>query len=111
MMQAAALPFRFMDGGHVELLLVTSRTQRRWILPKSRIPRRLQPSEAAERKAREEAGVMGAVARSPLAIYHQIRRKAGGTQIPITVLAHPVKVETELPVCRNWAYANAGGFQ
>ena len=58
--QYGALPYRFTDSGGVEILLVTSRSRRRWILPKGLPVDGLEPSEAAAREAFEEAGVFDA---------------------------------------------------
>lgn len=48
------------------MLLVTSRTRRRWILPKGKIARGLMASCSAECEAYEEAGVTGRIASEPI---------------------------------------------
>lgn len=57
-MQFAALPYRVIEG-RVEVLLVTSRETRRWVIPKGWPMRGKQPHQAAAREAFEEAGVKG----------------------------------------------------
>ena len=53
--QVAALPFRQDEDG-VHLLMVTSRTRKRWILPKGNPIKGLAPNKVAEVEALEEAG-------------------------------------------------------
>jgi 8-oxo-dGTP pyrophosphatase MutT (NUDIX family) len=67
--QVAALPFqRAVDGG-VEILLVTSRETKRFIIPKGWPMRRLADADAAAQEAAEEAGVVGKVKRKPIGNY------------------------------------------
>jgi 8-oxo-dGTP pyrophosphatase MutT (NUDIX family) len=58
--QAGAIPFRQRDG-HLEILLVTSRSSGDWIVPKGMVDPGLTASEAAEQEAEEEAGVRGRI--------------------------------------------------
>ncbi len=67
--QIAALCWRFRRG-KVEVLLVTSRETRRWIVPKGWPMDGRSLSEAAEIEAWEEAGVKGTVGVEVLGIYH-----------------------------------------
>lgn len=72
--QIAAMPFRRKADGTAEIMLVTSRTTHRWIVPKGWPIKGLKDHEAAAREAREEAGVVGAVARKPAASYTYWKR-------------------------------------
>ena len=74
--QSAVIPYRWRDG-EVELLLITSRRRKRWVLPKGIREPYLTPAESAAREALEEAGVEGAV--SPEAVGRYEYRKWGGT--------------------------------
>lgn len=49
------------EGGQLEILLVTSRRSRRWIIPKGWPIKGLKPELSAAREAFEEAGVVGRV--------------------------------------------------
>jgi 8-oxo-dGTP pyrophosphatase MutT (NUDIX family) len=60
-LQYGALPFRESEAAGLEILLVTSRQTRRWIIPKGWPIRGLGPSKSAAREAYEEAGVRGTV--------------------------------------------------
>jgi 8-oxo-dGTP pyrophosphatase MutT (NUDIX family) len=64
--RVAALPYRRDEATGLSVLLVTSRTRRRWILPKGKVPPGMLPSSAAEREAFEEAGVLGRIERAPI---------------------------------------------
>lgn len=61
--QYGALPYRWTDAGTLEVLLITSRRTRRWIVPKGWPMKGRKPWETAEIEAREEAGVSGVVAK------------------------------------------------
>ena len=61
--QYGALPYRLKDDASVEVLLVTTRQTKRWIIPKGWPIKGLTPAEAAAREAYEEAGVQGFVRR------------------------------------------------
>ena len=56
--QYGALPWRRTDGG-LEILLITTRRTRRWMIPKGWPIGGLAPNEAAAQEAWEEAGVHG----------------------------------------------------
>src|SRR6476619_2038868 len=59
--QYAALPFRLNGKTRTEVMLVTSRETRRWIIPKGWPHKGKAPHDSAAREAFEEAGVVGAV--------------------------------------------------
>ncbi|MCU0702814.1 MAG: NUDIX domain-containing protein [Fimbriiglobus sp.] len=62
--QAAAIPLR--DG---LVCMVTSRSRRRWVLPKGRIEVKQSPAEAAAAEAWEEAGLIGRLSDQPVGSY------------------------------------------
>jgi 8-oxo-dGTP pyrophosphatase MutT (NUDIX family) len=55
------LPYRFTQHGALEILIVTSRQTRRWIVPKGWPIRGLKPGKSAAREAFEEAGIRGRI--------------------------------------------------
>lgn len=90
--QSAAIPYRVESDGGVSVLLVTSRTRRRRILPKGKIARGLMASSSAEREAYREAGVTGRIASEPIGRYRQpggSMLRCGGT---IRIDAFPLEV-------------------
>ncbi len=58
--QAGSIPFRLVDGGDVEFLLITSK-KGNWIFPKGIIEKDETPAMTAEKETREEAGIEGEV--------------------------------------------------
>jgi 8-oxo-dGTP pyrophosphatase MutT (NUDIX family) len=74
--QIAALPFRI-EAGNLQILLITSRETRRWVIPKGGRIRGLRPREVAAREAFEEAGLVGKiVGKRPIGSYHYSKRLA-----------------------------------
>ncbi|GEM_PF-485296 len=65
--QVGVLPFRQHDG-QIEVLLITSRTVGRWVIPKGNIGKRTV-LKAARKEAFEEAGVRGRIDPEPLGRY------------------------------------------
>ncbi|HJQ58848.1 MAG TPA: NUDIX hydrolase [Vineibacter sp.] len=86
--QIAALPWRW-RGGRLEILLITSRESRRWVIPKGWPMPRLIASNAAKREAYEEAGVDGAIRRAAIGRYtYEKRAKSGSSRAcVVTVFA------------------------
>ncbi|PZO00862.1 MAG: NUDIX hydrolase [Hyphomicrobiales bacterium] len=72
--QIAAMPIRRLADGSTEILLVTSRTTKRWIVPKGWPIKGLTPPEAAAREAFEEAGVVGRILSEPAGRYTYWKR-------------------------------------
>ena len=85
--QSAVLPFR-LDLGRLEILLITSRRRKRWVLPKGVVELDLTPAESAAKEAMEEAGIEGVVAAKPIGEYSY--EKWGGT---CTVEVFPMAVQ------------------
>ena len=56
--QAGVIPYRIRNQ-EVQVLLITSRTSGRWIIPKGLIDPGMTPEEAALQEAHEEAGAHG----------------------------------------------------
>ena len=64
--QYGALPYRFTPEAALEILVVTTRRTRRWIIPKGWPIKGMRPPKAAEREAFEEAGVTGRIGVRPV---------------------------------------------
>ena len=74
--QSAAIPVRRSADG-LEVLLVTSRNGKRWIVPKGIVEKELSPAQSAAKEAWEEAGVRGVVRTAAVGRYAY--EKWGGT--------------------------------
>jgi len=93
--QTAALPWRRGEGGKIELLLVTGRGGRRWIVPKGWPMRGRSLAEAAAQEAWEEAGVRGRIGRRALGRFRHRKDHPLLGPIDFTVLLFPLAVEEE----------------
>jgi 8-oxo-dGTP pyrophosphatase MutT (NUDIX family) len=98
--QSAAIPYKIDNQGKLQVLLVTSRRTRRWIIPKGKIGAAMLPSRSAEREAFEEAGVLGRISKQPVGSYWQGDALLSGPEGSILVFAYALEVIDELPV---WA--------
>jgi 8-oxo-dGTP pyrophosphatase MutT (NUDIX family) len=75
LLQIAALPLRFEDG-KPEVMLVTSRETRRWVIPKGWPMKGKKNWAAAAQEAREEAGVIGKTLKRPVGEFYYFKRRA-----------------------------------
>jgi len=95
--QYGALPYRQKRHAPLEVLLVTSRETKRWIIPKGWPIKGLKPSEAAAREAYEEAGVRGRVAGRALGQYHYEKcLEDRNVTVPCEVTVFPLAVKRQL---------------
>lgn len=58
--QSAIIPYK-MRNGHIEILIVTTRSSRKWTIPKGLIEDNLTPAESAVQEGYEEAGIKGII--------------------------------------------------
>jgi 8-oxo-dGTP pyrophosphatase MutT (NUDIX family) len=75
--QVAALPFR-KRRGKIEILLITSRETKRWVIPKGWPMPGLMDFSAAKREAFEEAGVEGRACKIPIGEFAYDKRLKSG---------------------------------
>ena len=93
--QYGVLPYRVDEAGALEILLITSRERRRWVVPKGNpIPFMLN-YESAAREAFEEAGVEGRIATLPIGTYRYEKRRRGGGTAPALVNLYPLLVSRQ----------------
>jgi 8-oxo-dGTP pyrophosphatase MutT (NUDIX family) len=93
--QFAGLPFRIAKAGggkRVEVLMVTSRDSRRWIIPKGWPMDGMTPAAAAAQEVWEEAGATGRVYDHCLGLYSYEKIMDDDLILPIIVAVFPVKV-------------------
>ncbi len=87
----------------VQVLLVTSRRSRRWVLPKGWPQDGATPAEAALTEAWEEAGVRGKVQAICLGIYSYTKEMNDAPDLPCVVAVFPVKV---VKLAKDWPEAD-----
>lgn len=89
-LQFAALCWR-RRRGKLQVLLVTSRRAKRWILPKGWPIDGKTPMQCAEVEAWEEAGARGRVRSEALGVYAYDKRGARGP-LPCLAMVYPIEV-------------------
>lgn len=92
LLQVAALCMRHAEAGS-EVLLITSRGRKRWILPKGWPEAGRTLAEAAALEAWEEGGVRGRVAPEPLGRYRAQKGMGGGATARSVVHVFRLDVE------------------
>jgi 8-oxo-dGTP pyrophosphatase MutT (NUDIX family) len=90
--QYAALPWRRTADGAVEVLVITSRETRRWVIPKGWPIKGLKAPMVAAREAFEEAGVEGIVRKKKLGAFHYEKRLRTGRIQPVKVAVYALQV-------------------
>ena len=100
--QFGALVYRVRNG-KTQVLLITSRGTKRWIIPKGWPMSGLTAPQAAAQEAWEEGGVRGKPHNLPLGFYtytKEIETRGGPMPMPVLVTVYPVKgrkLEPEFP--------------
>ena len=79
--------------GELQILLVTSRRSKRWILPKGGPVDGATPSGAAQAEALEEAGAVGKAKTNCLGIFSYTKEISDESQLPCVVAIFPLKVK------------------
>lgn len=95
--QFAGLPFRVVTGKkgkRVEVLLVTSRETKRWIIPKGWPMDGMTPAAAAAQEVWEEAGARGIGYEICLGLYSYGKWVSDDLTLPVIVAVFPVRVRT-----------------
>ncbi|RWC33104.1 NUDIX hydrolase [Mesorhizobium sp.] len=93
--QVAAIPFRLNAHGDIEVMLVTSRTTRRFIVPKGWPMKGKSGRKAATIEAQEEAGVLGKTLSQPAGTYSYWKRLANRF-VRVDVIVYLLEVTEEL---------------
>jgi 8-oxo-dGTP pyrophosphatase MutT (NUDIX family) len=93
--QYAALPYRESGKSQLEIMLVTSRGTRRWIIPKGWPKIGLPPYQTAEEEAFEEAGVSGKVSKRRLGDYLYTKVLKKGESARCSVRVYALRVERQ----------------
>ena len=91
--QSGVLPFRKVNG-KTEILLITSRKKKKWILPKGVVETELGKKASASKEAFEEAGIIGKIGKNSIGEF--TNKKWGGL---CRVIIYPMEVSK---VLKHW---------
>jgi 8-oxo-dGTP pyrophosphatase MutT (NUDIX family) len=95
--QIGALPYRLTPAGEREVLLVTSRGTRQWIIPKGWPMDDFTDPDAAAREAYEEAGLIGEIATKPVGTFTYMKQPKGAeAPAEIVVDVYPMRIDRQL---------------
>lgn len=97
--QVAALPVRPGQGG-LEVLLITTRETRRWVIPKGWPMKGRKDHQAAAQEALEEAGVAGKIRKRPIGAFTYQKRLIDRVE-PCRVMVYLLEVEKQLASWRE----------
>lgn len=92
--QVAALPWRG-EGPAMQILLVSSRETKRWVIPKGWPMKGRTDSAAAAQEAYEEAGLDGIITHTPAGDYEYLKRLKNGAAKLVKVDVYPLQVTGE----------------
>ncbi len=93
--QIAAMPWR-RRGDEIEIMLITSRETKRWVIAKGNRMVDLSDNLAAAQEAYEEAGVQGDITSEPIGQYGYGKRLKDGREMPCVVDVYPLEVLIQL---------------
>ncbi len=99
-LQYAALPWRW--NNELEVMLVSSRETRRWVVPKGWPMRHRKPHDAAAQEALEEAGLVGHIAKKALGTFKYEKRMRNGAILPCKVDVFPMHVVRQRKTWREF---------
>jgi 8-oxo-dGTP pyrophosphatase MutT (NUDIX family) len=97
--QYGVIPVRLDAEGGIEVMLITSRETRRWVVPRGNPIPGKSPSESAAQEAYEEAGITGRTEAKPLGPYRYDKRRRDGRSVEAEVLLFRMEVEA---VAEQW---------
>ncbi|WP_293124369.1 NUDIX hydrolase [Microcoleus sp. bin38.metabat.b11b12b14.051] len=95
--QSAVIPYRIQNG-QIEVMVITSSTGKRWVIPKGLIEPDMTPQDSAAKEAWEEAGLLGKVFPDLLGTY-EYQKSGYICQVEVFLL----QVQT---VLENWPEAS-----
>jgi 8-oxo-dGTP pyrophosphatase MutT (NUDIX family) len=93
--QYGAMAWRKAAAGGSEILLITSRETKRWVIPRGNPIAGLSPSQAAAQEAWEEAGIKGETREEAIGVYRYEKRRLDGSLVPTEVQVFAMRVVEE----------------
>jgi 8-oxo-dGTP pyrophosphatase MutT (NUDIX family) len=93
--QYGVIAWKEAESGGRQVLLITSRETKRWVIPRGNPIAGLAPSEAAAQEAWEEAGIKGETGAEPIGAYRYDKRRLDGSTVPAEVKVFAMRVGEE----------------
>lgn len=93
--QVGALPYRVRGDGELEVLLITSRQTRRWLVPKGNLMAGKSWRQAAAQEAFEEAGALGEIGTREIGEYRYRKVTGPGRTRRCVVAVYPLLVSQQ----------------
>ena len=93
--QYGVIAWKESDGGGRQVLLITSRDTKRWVIPRGNPISGLSPPQAAAQEAWEEAGIRGETDDEALGAYPYDKRRLNGLLVPAEVQVFAMLVSEE----------------
>jgi len=93
--QFGVMAWKQSEGGGRQILLITSRETKRWVIPRGNPIAGLSPSQAAAQEAWEEAGIRGETGAEALGVYPYEKRRFDGSSVPAEVQVFAMRVSEE----------------
>ena len=108
--QYGALPYRVGAQG-LEIMLITSRETKRWVIPKGWPMAGKKPYQVAEIEAFQEAGVKGVITKKPVGSYPYAKILLGGERRLCFIEVYPLRVAVEAVIWREQAERQRAWFR
>ena len=99
-----------MEDGRAQVMLITSRDTRRWVIPKGNHIAGLAPHESAAEEAFEEAGVRGIPCPTPLGTFSYVKRRRTGRSRTLEVTVFPISVVEQVDSWPERSQRDTGWF-
>jgi 8-oxo-dGTP pyrophosphatase MutT (NUDIX family) len=96
LLQYGVIACRTGEAGSIEVLLITSRDTRRWVVPRGNSVPGLSSAQSAALEAWEEAGIRGAIIGGEIGAYRYEKRRRDGSTTPARVHLFLLAVTEEL---------------
>ncbi len=94
-LQFGVIPYRLPEGGAPEILLITTRETRRWMVPRGWLIKKLGPLGTGMREAFEEAGVVGEGG-PPVGSFRYLKRLRSGQAQAVRVELFAMEVAEQV---------------
>jgi predicted phosphate transport protein (TIGR00153 family) len=93
--QYGVLAYEIGEDREPRFLLITSRSTRRWVIPRGNPNPGLSPWQSAAQEAYEEAGLTGVVSAEPIGRYDYRKRRGDGSADAAHVEVFPLRITTQ----------------